>query len=308
MIRSRKVLSALAVAVLVLAAARPGRADDATELERGKNSYDAGRYAEGAQRFRQMLDPESPGVLVDTTFIERARTYYAACLIALGQNDAADAQIEKIIRQNPLYSPDPVVFPGKVVDRFTDVKARLRTEIEAAMREADRAARAKADKARAEQVAYLATLQRQAGEETILVRRSRFVASIPLGVGQFQNGQEGLGYVFFVSEVLLAGTAIAATEIHNSLVSEIAEKRRYQIDQSVIDDFNEKTTTARNVAYGAFFGLLAVAAGGIAHAHLTFVPEVREVRRRPLPPPPPVVIPAADIGSSRFVLGLTGRF
>jgi hypothetical protein len=306
MTRIRKAVSTLAVVFSVLAAASAGRADDATDLERGKNSYDAGRYAEGADRFRHMLDPEAPGALADAGAIERARTYYAACLIALGQNEAATAQIEKIIRQNPLYSPDPVVFPGQVVDRFTDVKARLKTEIEAAMRAADRAARAKEDKAKSEQATYLATLQRLAGEETILVRRSRFIASIPFGVGQFQNGQDGLGYLFLISEALLAGTGIVAAEIHNSLVSEIAEKRRYQIDQSVIDDFNAKTNTARIVSYGAFFGFLAVAAGGVAHAHLTFVPEVREVRRRPLPAP--VVVPAAEITTSRLVVGLTGRF
>jgi hypothetical protein len=308
MIRSRKSLPALFAAILVVAAARPGHADDATEMERGKNSYDAGRYAEGAERFRQMLDPASPGVLGDGAVIERARTYYAACLIALGQNAAAEAQIEKVIRQNPLYAPDPVVFPGKVVDRFTDVKARLKTEIEAAMRAAERAARAKEEKSRSEQADYLATLQQRAGEETILVRRSRLVASIPFGVGQFQNGQDGLGYLFLISEALLAGTGIAAAEIHNSLVAEIADKRPYQIDASVIDDFDNKTRTARTVSYGAFFGFLAFAAGGIVHAQLTFVPEVREVRRRPLPAPPPKVVPAAEIGASRLFVGVTGRF
>jgi hypothetical protein len=308
MIRSRQVLSALAVGLLVLFAARPGHADDATELERGKNSYDAGRYAEGAERFRQMLDSESPGAVADGAVIERARTYYAACLIALGQNEAAEVQIEKIIRQNPLFSPDAVVFPGKVVDRFTDVKSRLKTEIEAVMRAADRAARAKADKTRSEQAAYLATLQKLAGEETILVRHSRFIASIPFGVGQFQNGQDGLGYLFLVSEALLAGTGIAAAEIHNSLVSEIAEKRRYQIDASVQEDFDDKTRTAKVASYSAFVGFLAVAAGGIAHANLTFVPEVREVRRRPVPVPPSAFVPIAEIGSSRVVVSLTGRF
>jgi tetratricopeptide (TPR) repeat protein len=306
MSRARKALCSLAVAVLFLAAARPGRADDATELERGKNSYDAGRYAEGAERFRQMLAAESPGALADGAVIERARTYYAACLIALGRNGEAEAQIEKVIRQNPLYTPDPVVFPGQVVDRFTDVKARLKNEIEAVMRAADRAARAKAEKTRSEQADYLSMLQRLAGQETVVVRRSRFIASIPFGVGQFQNGQDGLGYLFLISEALLAGTGIGAVEIHNSLVSEIAQKRRYQIDQAVVDDFENKTRTARTVSYGAFFGFLAVAVGGVAHAHLTFVPEVRESRRRAVPPPP--VVPAAEIGLSRFVVGLSGRF
>ena len=311
MMRSRMALRALAAAICVVVVARAGHADDATELERGKNSYDAGRYGEGADRFRRMLDPESPGALKDPPIVERARTYHAACLIALGQDQEADAEIEKVIRQNPLYSPDPVVFPGRVVDRFTDVKARLKTEIEAAMRaraEAERAVRAKAEEAHQAQLAYMATLERLAAEETAVIRHSRWIATIPLGVGQFQNGQEGLGYIFLVGEALLAGTGIAAAEIHNSLVSEIADMEAHQRERSVIDDFARKRTTASNVAMGSFVGFLVVAAGGIAHAHLTFVPEVREIRTRPTPAPPPVFAPGAAIGPTSFVVGVSGRF
>src|SRR2546423_2417909 len=108
-------LRAVVVAIAVFGSARPAHADDATQLERAKTSYDAGRYAEGAERFKEILNPASASALHDPTAIERARAYYAACLIALGKNDEANAQIEKIFRNNPLYTPDPVAFPGKVI-------------------------------------------------------------------------------------------------------------------------------------------------------------------------------------------------
>src|SRR5687768_6684036 len=99
MTKSRRVL-AMALVLAVGFVARPSRADDATELERAKTSYDAGRYAEGVERFRDILNPESANALHDPAMTERARAYYAACLIALGRSDEADVEIEKLIRNN----------------------------------------------------------------------------------------------------------------------------------------------------------------------------------------------------------------
>src|SRR5689334_811306 len=84
-------------------AAATARADDATGLERAKASYDAGRYAEGVERFREILNPGAPNALHEPTAIERARAYYAACLIALGRSEEGDAEIEKVIRNNPSF-------------------------------------------------------------------------------------------------------------------------------------------------------------------------------------------------------------
>src|SRR5258708_250845 len=127
---SSRQVPAVIVALAVLFVAGPSHADDATELERAKTSYDAGRYADGVERFKEILNPDSPSALHDPPAIERARAYYAACLIALGRIDEAYVEIEKVYRQNPTYTPDAVVFPGKVVDRFMDVKARFKGEIE----------------------------------------------------------------------------------------------------------------------------------------------------------------------------------
>src|SRR3954451_12180732 len=109
-----KAFRALALTIAMMTVAAVARADDTTELERGKNSFDAGRYAEGVERFQQMLDPGAKNAISEPALIERARVYFAACLIALGRSEEANAQIEKIFRQDPFYTPDPVVFPGKV--------------------------------------------------------------------------------------------------------------------------------------------------------------------------------------------------
>jgi tetratricopeptide (TPR) repeat protein len=292
-------IPAVVVAIAVLLSAGLAHADDATQLERAKTSYDAGRYAEGADRFKEILNPNSPTALHDPTAVERARAYYAACLIALGRNDEANAQIEKIIRNNPLYTPDPVVFPGKVIDRFLDLKSRLRGEIEEVAR-AQAEVRAKAER---DQRAYIAGLQKLASQETIVIRHSRWLAALPFGVGQFQNGQDGLGYAFFVTEAVLAGTSIVTGVIHPLLVAQYSGAPT-DVNYS---DFISRKNTMYDLNLLSSAALAVVAISGIVQAEVAFVPEVRETRTRPIPQPPPVT-PTVGAGPMGFTLGLQGRF
>jgi tetratricopeptide (TPR) repeat protein len=299
-LRSVSILAFLAVAL----ATAPARADDGTELERAKASYDAGRYAEGVDRFRDILNPAAPNALHEPTAIERARAYYAACLIALGKSEEADAEIEKIIRNNPVYSPDPVAFPGKVVDRFFEIKSRLKGEIEATFRAratAELAAKAKAEKQQRE---YIEALQRLASQERDVIRHSRWIAMIPFGAGQFQNGQDGLGYGLLVAESALAVTSIASAVIHAQLVAE------YNPSRDDYESFVSKRDMAMDANWVSMTALGVVGLAGIIHAQATFVPESVEFRTRPIPPPPPppTVAPKVGAGPAGFFLGLSGRF
>jgi hypothetical protein len=226
--------------------------------------------------------------------------------MALGRSDEADAEIEKLIRSNPVYSPDPVAFPGKVVDRFIEIKSRLKGEIEAASRA--RAAAEQATKTRTErqQREYIESLQRLASQETIVVRHSRWVAMIPFGAGQFQNGQEGLGYTFLLVESALAVTSVAAYVVHSQLIADYVSPPSGTVDY---DKFSSQLNTAYDVNVYSTATLAVVALAGILHAQITYVPEVQETRVRPLPPPPPLpVTPKVGAGPSGFFLGLGGRF
>jgi hypothetical protein len=305
MTRSTKLLVLPMVLLAGALFASSARADDASELERAKASYDAGRYGEGVDRFRQLLDPNSPAALRDPVAIERARAYYAACLIALDRNAEADAQIEAIIRADPLYTPDPVVFPGKVVNRVLDIKARLKTEIEKAVQERADAERAQKVKLQQEQQAYIETLQQLAAQESVVVRHSRWLAALPFGVGQFQNGQDTLGYTFLITESALALTSVIAGVTHMRLV---AQYPQYAPGTFNFDDFNSRRQAAQDISLYSGIALAVVAVGGIVQAQLAFVPEVHETRLRPLPRPPASITPAAFAGSSGWVLGVAGKF
>jgi len=298
MTRSRTIPAA-ALSIGLFLSAESARADDATELERAKISYDAGRYAEGAERFKEILTAGTPNALHAPSAIERARAYYAACLIVLGRIDEANAQIEKVFRNNPLYSPDAATFPGTVIDRFLDVKSRLKGEIE----EASRSIAEARSKSESEQRAYIANLQRLAGQETIVVRHSRWVAALPFGAGQFQNGQDGLGYAFLVSEALLAGTSITAGVIHMQLIADFSRSPT-DVDYN---DFVSRKDAMFNLSVYSSAALALVARGGIVQAQVAFVPETREVRSRPVPRPPRV-LPTVGAVTSGVIFGLEGRF
>jgi tetratricopeptide (TPR) repeat protein len=291
---------AAAIAMVAFLFAGTAWADDATELDSARASYDGGRYDEGVVRFREILNPASPHALKSANAIERARAYFAACLIALERFDEANEQFEKILRQNPRFKPDPVVFPRQVTDRFYQVQSKLKGEIEAA----DRVRAEAREKAEKDQRAYITTLQRMAGHETVVVKNSRWLAAVPFGVGQFQNGQPGLGYAFLISEALLAGTSITAGVIHMQLVSD------YSRSPTSIDyeDFVSRKDAMFRLSVYSTAALAVVAIGGIVQAQIEYVPETRlEPRPRPLPPPPPVV-PTVGAIDSGVLFGVQGRF
>jgi hypothetical protein len=130
---------------------------------------------------------------------------------------------------------------------------------------------------------------------------------LPFGVGQFQNGQEALGYTFLIAESALAVASVTTYIIHQRLWEQYASANPGTV---VFETFQSQLETAYNVNIYTTAALGLVTLTGILHAQLTFVPEVREtrVRPQPLPPPPPSLMPKVGAGPSGFVLGLGGRF
>lgn len=300
--RSCRLVEALVVCAL-LARAPHARADEATDVEKGTTSYDAGRYAEGAERFHQMLDPANPNSLKDPKKIQRARAYYAACLIAMKRIDEAKEQIERIYRQEPMYMPDPVVFPGEVLDLFADSRQRFKEQI---LKESQLHADG-AKKAQQEVDDYVAKLRALASSETTVVRHQRWMAVIPFGVGQFQNGQDGLGYTFLISEIVAAGLSLGSAGVILALSADGTSRLRAGSPNVEWADLNDRLETAHTINLCSNIALAALALGGIVHAQLTFVPEVREQRTRTLPQPPRIV-PDVSVLPNRFSVGLSGRF
>jgi hypothetical protein len=298
------------------------QADDLQQFELGKTRFDTGQYEEAAKRFADMLDPakvpcESVPAsvtggcrLTDPGLIERARTLYVASLVALKRETDADAQIEIILRQNPGFTPDPAVFPGEVIDRFTVVRARLRAELDAAAArktEEDRQRRLKAQRSKQDEQRWIQALIKAASEERVIVKNSRWIGAIPFGVGQFQNGDKRLGWAFAVSEVALGLTTITTAEVFAYYTR--LDPRALNTEQQEALTRNQQTATIINrLAFGLW---AATTVSGVVQAQLAFVPENVTVRKRPVPERPKrsdlQIAPSFAVGSG-IGLGLQGHF
>jgi hypothetical protein len=316
---TQRALLAAGVASCLVAFANAARADDAQEFEVAKTRFDVAEYAEATRLFTTMLDPEvapcakgpTSGTgqcrLMDPDLIERARALDAAALVALGRGAEADAQFEKILRNNPTYAPNPAVLPTVVIDRFNKVKARLKPELDRIFYdkvEKDRLAKLNAQHLREADQKWIEEISRLASTERVVEKNSRLVALLPFGVGQFQNGDKGYGWGFLVGEVLLGGASIATGLIEARYIASASD---LGVDRDRLRTLIDNVKVANIACFAAWAGVSAI---GIVQAQVVFVPERAVTRTRPIPPRPtvPEVVPTVGLLPGGGSFGIVGRF
>jgi tetratricopeptide (TPR) repeat protein len=262
----------------------PGKLSPEAALARATAFYEAGQYVECSDAFAGVLEDAKQAALLAPRSREHASVYRAACLIAQSKTTEADDVFRKAIRENPQMAvPNVIVFPPTVIEHFIVVRTTLleeirRAEEERAFREREAAYQARR-RAEAERE-RVARLEKLASEETLIVKNRRWLASVPFGIGQFQNRDYFLGSVFLASEVLLAGAAITATSIELSLNSQ-AKGGKPNLAPNEVRQLNANLRTANDVALFSAAAFLVVSAGGILEANLSFVPEFNDgVRER----------------------------
>jgi len=291
------------------------RLSDELELQRVVGLYDVGKYDECARELDKLLDPKGQRPLQRRQVKESARIYHAACLIGSGQFERADAPLRDAIRDNPQMDlPDALVFPRPVVERFLRVRQSMAEEIrkEEARRLEEARKRAAEEKLKQEAARLrLRQLESLAGRETVIDRNSRWIAVLPFGVGQFQNGDRGLGYVFLGTEVLALGTALVSLGVSTQISAQESEIESAGEESDAASRAQDWYMVGR-ISSWAFLGLAAI---GITEAQLSFVPERRFIRKRPLPPPPVPpgqgrlnATPSVSVSSNGVSFGISGRF
>jgi hypothetical protein len=283
-----RIVALVAAALLLTMAPGEARADTAADLEKARAAYLAHKYDDAEARLRPLLDAlldaKSRGH-DDPDSIADARMYLGAVLLAESKRDDANAMFEKLLLEKPDYQPDTLRVSLEAINAFIDTRKRLNDKLTAITEERIRLAeaeRVKADEARKKAEARTAMLEKAAGEEVFMEKTSRWLALLPFGVGQFQNGQKALGYTFLSGEALLGAGSIvgAALMFYNSGQTQAAVLR----GDGTAPAYNARAQEAAWAGdiFGA--GFLLAAAVGIVHAELTFVPEKVTVRKRDLPP------------------------
>ncbi|WP_394821934.1 hypothetical protein [Pendulispora albinea] len=284
----RSFLAAVAVAVCLTTGAI-ARADEQSELDKGRNAYLARQYDEADARFRAMLSP-STGTLRDPTLVTQAYMYWGAVKIARSRPAEASSLFEQLLLKNPQYEPDPLSFPTSVLDAFSDTRSRIRERLnaqarEAARREAER--RVREEEERKKQLERIRVLERMASEEKIEVYHSRILAFVPFGAGQFQNGSTGLGWFFLGAESLCLAVGTLAIPFYYSEKSAFVDAYNDPEGTNQTSDAQRHYDRARTWGFinmAAYSAFLVTAAAGIVEANVAFRSHLTIVKKRPIPP------------------------
>jgi tetratricopeptide (TPR) repeat protein len=273
-------------------------ANDFDQFQNARVAYDSLNYELAADLFRGLLANASPND--SRPLVLESRKYLGAALLFMKHSDEAEQQFELLLQADPSYVLDPLTFPEEVNRRFDAVRRRLEhARAEAARAQAAAASNQQAARddvvvKRREKVERLIEL---ASVERVERQRSRWVAMMPFGIGQFQNQHESLGLVLAVSEGVLLGAAVTSYFLHESL-------RDDDPDDALLDDAKLAEAGFR---YGnrISLGLFAVVAiAGIVDAQLRFKPTLTYERPRPLPKD----LQELDVAIGPGGVAVSGRF
>ncbi|MBV9948220.1 MAG: hypothetical protein JOZ69_15315, partial [Myxococcales bacterium] len=260
---------------------RTAYADPLADLEKAHSAYVAHRYDDAEARLRALLDPKT-GELKDPNSIADARMYLGAVLVEQRRREEADEVYEKLLNDKFDYKPDELLVSQDAINAFLDTRTRLRERIrkkqdeEAARKVSELAA---AEAANTRQQLRLKQLEELASQEHIVEKSSRFLAVLPFGVGQFQNGQDDLGWVFLSTEALLAVGSVVGAVITVYEANQ-ANEANHRLDTAA-SDYHANARNAAIAADAMAGGFLLAAVIGAVQAQVKFVPEHVRVRKRP---------------------------
>lgn len=308
--------SAFAAAVLagVLIASPAFALSEQAEIDKARAAFVIKNYRDVETRLTHLL--EGTNLLRDPGNIAQARMFLGAALVEQHRESEAVPIFERLLLEDPQFDPDPLTFPSKTLEVFIDTRAQMRDRLAAkAAEEARRAAeqRRRQEEERQLQAKRLATLEKMAGERSITVKHSRIVASLPFGIGQFQNGQQALGAFFLAAEAaLILGSIITVPLYINARDRQNDEIAGFDLQKQAAG-YRDRALDARtaNIAFNVLFAVTA--ASGIAQAHVAFVPQSSETKKRPIPPPVtirPQGGPVQDASgrTQGAIVGLRGTF
>lgn len=243
------------------------RADDLSEFESARSRYDRHDYQRAVDAFRALVGGDPPRI-TNALLVLESRKYYAASLLFVGAEEEARLQFRLLLQQEPDYALDPLAFPTEVVALFEGVKSQQRRDLDR-RREAElseqRAAAQEAEAARLKRRENLARLRTLAEEQTIEVRNSRWLATVPFGVGQFQNGHRGLGTALAMAESFAAATSVVTYFGHQGLLDQ-------KVTANDSDNLKQRERIWRAANWASFGTFAVLAIAGIVDAHVRYVP------------------------------------
>jgi hypothetical protein len=268
----------IALIVMVTVPVLPRGASGQTHptLVRARQEYINQNHKKVIELVKPLVEPRS----VLATEEEEAEAYELLGLSYwwLKKFKAAEAAFLILLSMRPKRELNPAVHARGVIKFFEEIRRKVRKkpiELRTRQRKELESCRSSLEKCRTN----ISDLRSEAVVKTV-IRRKRWMAFIPFGVGQFHNGDTAAGWVFFSVEA-----ALALANITTFILAETSWVRDGPGD--LVSSDPESVRRAQNVQIaqittGTLF--LAVAVAGVVEALVSFEPEV--VKTRPLLEPP----------------------
>lgn len=278
--------------LLTLALAVPG------ELKRAKDRFEFGAYADCAGTLRQYLANDPP--LSDDQAVEAYRMLGISEL-HLGDQAQARTAFVNLLSYDPDYALDAFLVPPPIVDFFDRVKREHEPAL-APLRERRRELREQQRLAEEARRRLLAEEQARTGPPTKVVRvqeRVYLFNWLPLGAGQFQNGDRAKGTALAAGQVVAGLVNLGAIFAHNQIADDrsrlctssqpgCSRPPYFDSDRTLLS----RIDAVKYVSAALFWGLYGY---GVYDAHVHFVPVVETE-----------IGPGGKLGGG--TIGLQGRF
>ncbi len=188
-------LSAL-LGLILLAQTAPAIDVDA-ELRRAGNEYAYGNYEEAILQLQNLLYPMR---LTSEQQVLEARELLGLCYYLTDRFEQVAAEFAKVLYLNPDHKLDPFSIPPPVIEAFENVRRQLEPQLKEIRKQKTNPTVAQPKP----------EIKPKAPTRIQIIERSDFATFLPFGVGQFQNGDTGLGTFFAVTEATLLALNIAA--------------------------------------------------------------------------------------------------
>lgn len=198
-------LYALLLAAHALAAQSP-------ELEQARSAYQFGDYRKVIRVLVPVLYPQV--ALADRGEQIAARRLLGLAYLFERAEAAAEKEFLALLQIDPDFLLDPLLDPPPFVDFFNRLRAKYKEDLaqsERRQREEEEMRRlAEAERAEQAEKAEAARLEYKRFVWVVdAPRRSRWMALIPFGVGQFENGDETKGRLLLWGEAALAAASLS---------------------------------------------------------------------------------------------------
>lgn len=277
-----------AVLALAIAFSLPARAQSQSEnLKHAKDAFDYGDFA-GTSRILDRLDIDAlpqESDRVEAYRLDGLSHYYLGKPTQAEAQQAARVAFFNLLKEDPDYQLDPLFVPPDAV-AFLD---SVRHDQETVLAPIRTYRRARLEEQQREQEARRQASMVGPGGAPVEKRfavNSPIISYLPFGLGQFQNGNPGLGSVFAAGE----GVSGLTSALSALMIEALRDPTTGMFKGASFGDQNYAQAQAFNIAKWIGAGIFyALWISGAIEAAVHYVPQ------RPLNEPLPSAAPAGPL-------------